>query len=60
MGAISGIRGISNKIKKIKTIARSLEDAKKEFKIEVEKATDELEQAKKEIQDFINTIRKGE
>jgi len=59
MGTVSGIRGIANKIKKFKKISQSLEDAEKEFKIELEKATDELEETKKEIRDFLDTLRKG-
>lgn len=60
MGSVTGIRGVSNKIRKIKRIARSLEDAEKEFKIEVDKIVDELEQSKKELQAFFDALRKGE
>jgi len=60
MGTVTGIRGVSNKIRKIKRIARSLEDAKKEFKIEVDKIADELEKSKNDLQEFIDSIRKGE
>lgn len=59
-GPVGGIRGVSNKIRKIKRIARSLEDAEKEFKIEVDKIVDELEQSKKELQAFFDALRKGE
>lgn len=60
MDATSGIRGIRNKLKKIKTIAQSLEDAKNELKNEVDKAANELEETKKDIQHLIDVIRKGE
>ena len=59
MGSVTGIRGVSNKIRKIKRIAQSLEAAEKEFKTEINKIVDELEQSKKELQVFFDELRKG-
>lgn len=58
--ATTGIRGVSNKIRKFKRMAQSLEDAKDEFRIEVDRVVDDLETTKKEIQSLLDTIQKGE
>jgi len=60
MGSVTGLRGIANKIRRIKTISRSLADAEREFKIEVDRVVDELEETKEEIRTLLDTIRSGE
>ena len=58
MSSISGFRGIKNKLKKIKTISKSMEEAKEEFKKEFEKAANELNEIRQVLEDIIDNLKK--
>lgn len=59
MSGAPGIRGIANKIKKLKRITSSLESAKEEIKLEADKMANEFEEVKNEIEDILQTLKSG-
>jgi len=60
MTSVSQLRKVTNKIKRIKTISQSLEGAKKEFENEFKKLADEFERASRELDEYIDMLRKRE
>ena len=60
MATVSQLRKVRNKIKKIKTLAQSLESAKEEFKKEFIHLAEEYERTSEELIALLEKIKKGD
>ena len=59
MASVSQLRKVRNKIKKIKTLAQSLEGAKEEFEKEFKQLGEEYERTSEELMDLLEKKKKS-